>query len=57
VGCVVIRKIDDDFCEMKRPYVKPNYRGKIIGIGLVRKLISEACQKDYKFMILDIIHG
>jgi ribosomal protein S18 acetylase RimI-like enzyme len=53
VGCVALRKIDDDYCEMKRLYVKPEYRGKRIGKALVRKLISEACQKGYKFMRLD----
>ncbi|UCE39549.1 MAG: GNAT family N-acetyltransferase [Thermoplasmata archaeon] len=53
VGCVALRKIDDDFCEMKRLFVKEKYRGKKIGKALVLELISEACQIGYKFMRLD----
>ncbi|UCG69622.1 MAG: GNAT family N-acetyltransferase [Thermoplasmata archaeon] len=53
VGCVAIRKINDDFCEMKRLYVKPRFRGKKIGKALVLELISEACEIGYKFMRLD----
>jgi GNAT superfamily N-acetyltransferase len=52
-GCVALRKIDDDFCEMKRLYVKPQYRGKKIGKALVLELIKEACEVGYKFMRLD----
>jgi ribosomal protein S18 acetylase RimI-like enzyme len=52
-GCVALRKIDDDFCEMKRLYVKPKYRGREIGKTLVRKLIKEAHQIGYKLMRLD----
>jgi ribosomal protein S18 acetylase RimI-like enzyme len=53
VGCVALRMIDDDFCEMKRLYVKPEFRGREIGKALVRRLIKEACQIGYKFMRLD----
>jgi ribosomal protein S18 acetylase RimI-like enzyme len=52
-GCVALRKIDDDFCEMKRLYVKLKFRGEEIGKALVLELISEACQKGYKYMRLD----
>ncbi len=52
-GCVALRKIDEDFCEMKRLYVKPEYRGAKIGKALVFELINEACQIGYKFMRLD----
>jgi GNAT superfamily N-acetyltransferase len=52
-GCIALRKIDDDFCEMKRLYVKPKYRGKKVGKALVLELIKEACQIGYKFMRLD----
>jgi ribosomal protein S18 acetylase RimI-like enzyme len=53
VGCVALRKIDDDICEMKRLYVKLKYRGQKIGKALVLKLINEACQIGYKLMRLD----
>jgi GNAT superfamily N-acetyltransferase len=53
VGCVALRKIDDDFCEMKRLYVKTKYRGIKIGKALVLEIIKEACQIGYKIMRLD----
>jgi len=53
VGCCALRKIDDDYCEMKRLYVKTKYRGNEIGKALVLELIKEARQKGYKFMRLD----
>jgi ribosomal protein S18 acetylase RimI-like enzyme len=53
VGCVALRKMDDDFCEMKRLYVTPKFRGKKIGKALVLEIIKDACQIGYKFMRLD----
>lgn len=53
IGCVALRKIDGDFCEMKRLYVKAKYRGQKIGKTLVLEIIKEACQIGYKFMRLD----
>ncbi len=52
-GCAALRKIDDDFCEMKRLYVKPEFRGRKIGKALVLELIKEACEIGYQFMRLD----
>jgi GNAT superfamily N-acetyltransferase len=53
VGCVAIRKIDDDICEMKRLYVKEDFRGKKIGYALVQGIIKNACESGYKKMRLD----
>lgn len=52
-GCVALRKIDEDICEMKRLYVKPKYRGKKVGKALVHEIIKEACGLDYRLMRLD----
>ena len=52
-GCVAIRKIDDDICEMKRLYVKAEFRGKRIGYALVQKIIKKASESGYKIMRLD----
>jgi GNAT superfamily N-acetyltransferase len=53
VGCVAIRKIDNDICEMKRLYVKVDFRGKRIGYALVQNIIEKAKDAGYKLMRLD----
>lgn len=54
-GCVALRKLDDQTCEMKRLYVRPQYRGKKIGIALVNRLLSDAREIGYQFMNLDTL--
>ncbi|MGG0178385.1 GNAT family N-acetyltransferase [Gottfriedia acidiceleris] len=54
-GCVALRKIDKDICEMKRLYVKPNLNGKGTGRALASSIIKEAKQLDYHFMRLDTL--
>lgn len=53
VGCVALRQLDDRFCEMKRLYVRPGYRGKHIGNALIEQVIADARQIGYKHMRLD----
>ncbi len=55
-GCVALRKIDHDICEMKRIYVKNNFRGLQIGKLLANKIIDEARRIGYKKMRLDTVH-
>ncbi len=52
-GCIALRKMDDDSCEMKRLYVRPKFRGKKIGNKLIEKIISDAYKIGYKRMFLD----
>lgn len=52
-GCIALRKLDDEKCEMKRLFVKPEYRGKHFGNMLIEKIISDAKEIGYKYMYLD----
>lgn len=54
-GCIALRKIDVDTCEMKRLYVRPGYRGNKIGRMLSERLIHEALAMGYRSMRLDTI--
>ncbi|UCE25331.1 MAG: GNAT family N-acetyltransferase [Candidatus Zixiibacteriota bacterium] len=54
-GCVALRRHSDDACEMKRLWVKPEFRGKRIGRALAEKLIDEARVIGYKKVVLDTI--
>ena len=55
VGCIALKPIGEDICEMKRLYVKPAARGKALGKQLVEELIHFAKEAGYKTMKLDTI--
>ena len=52
-GCVGLRKFKDNICEMKRLFVRPQYRKHGYGKLLTEHIISIAKKLKYKFMILD----
>jgi GNAT superfamily N-acetyltransferase len=52
-GCIALRKLEDGVCEMKRLFVKDEYRGQKIGIALIEKVIEEARKIGYEKMRLD----
>ena len=56
-GCVALRCLEDDICEMKRLYVLPDFRSRGVGKILAQAVISEACNKGYAKMRLDTIES
>jgi len=52
-GCVALRKIDDDTCEMKRMFVYSAFQGQKIGAALADAIIADARKIGYTKMVLD----
>ena len=55
VGCVGLRLFEKKICEMKRLYVKPEFRNLKIGKLLVEAVINEARLLNYEAMRLDTL--
>jgi GNAT superfamily N-acetyltransferase len=52
-GCVALRRLNGRACEMKRMWVRPQFRGYLIGRVLAESIIAEARNIGYSEMFLD----
>ena len=54
-GCVALRSLGGRTCEMKRLYVKPEFRGMGLGRQLAEMVLAAAVEKRYRRICLDTL--
>lgn len=54
-GCVALHRFADRTCEMKRMWVRPEFRGSRLGRQLAEKVVAEAEAIGYERMLLDTL--
>lgn len=52
-GCIALRKLEHGICEMKRLFVRDDFRGQRIGVQLIERVIADAREIGYSAMRLD----
>ena len=54
-GAVGVKGLSNGYCEMKRLFARPGFRGKRVGFELVSRIIEEARKRGYSHMRLDTL--